>query len=75
MRAACLPSLAAVLLVTACASTTLVELPPRVDLRPYGQVGLVTFSSNTRESLAERATRRFAEQVLQGQLGVEVLEI
>ncbi|HET7603337.1 MAG TPA: hypothetical protein VFK36_10005, partial [Gemmatimonadales bacterium] len=63
------------LVFSACAAHY-VQVPPRVDLAPYGQVALVTFSGDNADSgMAELATRRFAESVLNGQGGVEVLEL
>lgn len=53
-----------------------VLVPPRLDLQPYGQVGLVTFTvENAKGSLHELATERFAEEVLNGQTGIELLEM
>lgn len=70
------PAVLLAVLLSACGpSTTLVQVPPRLDLQPMGSVGLVSFSTNARPSLGERATDRFAEEVLRHQLGIEVLEI
>jgi hypothetical protein len=64
------------LALAACSSSKYVEVAPRLDLRPIGPVGLVTFTTvNARASMGERATRQFAEQVLGAQSGIEVLEI
>ncbi len=53
-----------------------VLVPPRLDLQPYGKVGLVTFTvENAKGSLHELATQRFAEEVLAGQSGIELLEV
>lgn len=58
-----------------CASKR-VLVPPRLDLQPYGSVGLVTFTvENAKGSLHELATQRFAEEVLAGQSGIELLEV
>ena len=73
----CLPRLPArpavlVLLLVACASHR-VLVPPRLNLVPYGSVGLVTFTvENAKGSLHEFATRRFEEYVLAAQTGIEV---
>ena len=62
--------------LAACSSSKYVEVAPRLDLRPVHAIGLVTFTTvNARESMGEQATRRFAEQVLGAQAGIEVLEI
>jgi len=51
-------------------------LPPRLNLSPYGQIGLVTFTAeNAKGSLHEFATRRFSEYVLAAQTGIEVMEL
>jgi hypothetical protein len=52
-----------------------VLLPPRLDLRPYGRVGLVLFTiEKAKGELDQVATRRFSEDLLAAQPGVEVLE-
>ncbi len=69
-------ALVAALALAACSSSRYVEVPPRLDLNPIGPVGLVTFTTaGARPAMGERATRQFAEQVLGGQAGIEVLEI
>ena len=63
---------ALVLLVVACASHR-VLVPPRLNLVPYGSVGLVTFTvENAKGTLHEFATRRFEEYLLAAQTGIEV---
>jgi hypothetical protein len=63
------------LALSACASKY-AQVPPRLDLRPHGQVALVTFSApEEHRGMSELATRRFAEALLAGQPGVEVLEL
>lgn len=53
-----------------------VLVPPRLDLRPYGKLGLVTFTvENAKGSLHQFATERFAEEMLAAQPGIEVLEL
>lgn len=50
--------------------------PPQLDLVPYGQVGLVDFTiDRAKGSLPEFASRRFAEEVLNAQHGIELLEL
>jgi hypothetical protein len=52
-----------------------VLLPPRLNLVPYGSVGLVTFSiEKARGSLQDLATKKFEESLLAAQTGVEVQE-
>jgi hypothetical protein len=63
------------LALSACASKY-AQVPPRLDLRPHGQVALVTFSApEEHRGMSELATRRFAEALLAGQPGVELLEL
>ena len=53
-----------------------VLVPPRLDLHPYGKLGLVTFTvENAKGSIHQLATERFAEAVLSAQPGIEVLEL
>lgn len=52
-----------------------VQVPPRVDLTPYGRVALATFTATPSDSVAAAlATARFAEAVLASQR-VELLEL
>lgn len=61
--------------LSACAAHY-AQVPPRVDLAPYGRVALVSFSSQDGDStIGLLATRRFAELLLDGQDGIEVLEM
>ncbi len=67
----------AVVMVTglACAAKR-VLVPARMDLHPYGKIGLVTFSvENAKGNLHEFATERFSENVLSAQPGIEILEL
>jgi hypothetical protein len=55
---------------------SMVMVPPRLDLVPYGEVGLVAFTmEGGRGSLNEVATERFVAEIFAGQLGVGVLEL
>lgn len=59
----------------ACASHK-VLVPPRLDLHPYGKIGLVTFTvENAKGTLHQFATEQFAEAILAAQPGIEVLEL
>jgi hypothetical protein len=66
-----------VLVVSACGGgRRSVLVPPRLDLQPYGRLGLVTFTvENAKGSLHQFATERFAEDMLAAQPGIEVLEL
>ena len=53
-----------------------VLVPPQLDLHPYGRLAIVTFTvENATGSLHQLATERFAEAVLAGQPGIEILEL
>jgi hypothetical protein len=53
-----------------------IEVPPRLNLGPYGRLGLVTFTvENAKGSLHQYATEQFAEALLAAQPGTEVLEL
>ena len=63
------------LALSACAAKY-AQVPPRLDLEPYGRVAIVTFSvESDHADLGALATQRFAEAVLAGQSGVELLEL
>lgn len=75
-RKALLPIALCVLPALSACAAHYVQVPPRMNLAPYGQVALVTFGGdNADPGMAELATRRFAESVLDGQGGIEVLEL
>jgi hypothetical protein len=53
-----------------------VLVPPRLDLKQYGRVGLVLFTiEKAKGDLDQVATSRFSEDLLAAQPGVEVLEL
>ncbi|HET7199051.1 MAG TPA: hypothetical protein VFI86_10310 [Burkholderiales bacterium] len=61
--------------LAACASdTVLVTVPPRMDLKGYGALGIVEFTSNA-PGTAAHATRQFEEQVQAAQPGTPFLEL
>jgi hypothetical protein len=63
------------LALSACASKY-AQVPPRLDLQPYGRVALVTFAAdNESRAMSALATQRFAEALLASQPGVEILEL
>lgn len=67
--------LAACVTLSACAST-MVQVPPRMDLTSYDRIALVTFTADpSRASLGQLATQKFSEEVLASQSGFELLEL
>jgi len=73
-----LSGIAVILIVVAgvaCAAKR-VLVPARMDLHPYGKIGLVSFTvENAKGNLHQFATERFAENVLSAQPGIEILEL
>jgi hypothetical protein len=68
-------ALCGTLALSACASKY-AQVPPRLDLEPYGRIALVTFSTERANgTLNAVATQRFAEALLASQSGVELLEL
>lgn len=60
----------------ACSSSRIVQIPPRMDLRGYGTVGMIEFASNTQEkNLHQDASREFLTALQDAQPGVPVLEL
>lgn len=71
-------SLVTVLLLAGCASKTRlvqVPVPPRVDLRAYPTVGLVSFTCNAKGELDRLGTERFLRAVQAAQPGTRVIEL
>jgi hypothetical protein len=58
----------------ACGPKVLV--PPEIDLLPYENVGLISFSvENAEGQLDEMATQRFLQEIARFQRGVQVIEL
>jgi hypothetical protein len=62
-------------LLSACSRTVMVPVPPRMDLKGYGTVGIVDFNSNSERAISARATRQFQEQVQAAQPGTRFVEL
>jgi hypothetical protein len=58
-----------------CSSTVLVSVPPRMDLKSYGTLGIVEFGSNSDGVINARATRQFQEQIQAAQSGTRFIEL
>src|SRR5260370_7757529 len=51
-------------------------VPPRLDLKTYGRLGLVTFSvENAKGSLPQLVTDRFEEEALTPHPGIQIFEL
>jgi hypothetical protein len=62
-------------LLSACSSTVLVTVPPRVDLAPYRTLGVIEFASNAAGTVKTRATQQLQEQVQAAQPGTRFIEL
>jgi hypothetical protein len=58
-----------------CSSTVLVSVPPRMDLKSYGTLGIVEFGSNSDGAVNAHATRQFQEQIQTAQPGTRFIEL
>jgi hypothetical protein len=58
-----------------CSSTVLVPVPPRMDLKSYGTLGIVEFASNSDRAINAHATRQFQEQIQAAQPGTRFIEL
>jgi hypothetical protein len=75
MRSFFAPILLAFFLASGCSSTVLVTVPPRVDLKGYGTLGVVDFTSNSSGAVGARATQQLQEQIQAAQPGTRFIEL
>jgi len=63
--------------LSGCSSTrtVLVDVPPRLDLKSYGTLGVIEFGSNYDTATNVRATREFVTRIHAAQPGTRVLEL
>ncbi len=65
-----------ILLFIGCRRTMIVTVPPAVELISYGNIGLISFSTeNARGQLDKMATQRFLQAITQSQRGLQLIEI
>ena len=62
-------------LMWGCSHTVLVPVPPRMDLRGYGTLGIIEFASNADPAINAHATRRFQEHIQAAQPGTRFIEL
>jgi hypothetical protein len=62
-------------LLWGCTHTELVPVPPRLDLKSYGTLGIVEFSSNADVAINVHATRQFQEQIQSAQPGTRFVAL
>lgn len=65
----------AALALGGCSSSSMVQVAPRMDLRSYGTIGMLQFSSAGDEEIGRQATREFLTALQSAQPGIPVLEI
>jgi hypothetical protein len=58
-----------------CSHTERILIPPQMDLRPYGTVGIIEFSTNAESDLKQYATQEYIQTVQRAQPGVRILEL
>ena len=68
-------ALLALLFFWGCSNTILVPAPPRMDLKKYGTIGLVHFTTNSDSTLTTFATQQFQEHVQGAFPGTPILDL
>ena len=58
-----------------CSSTVLVSVPPRMDLKSFGTLGIVEFGSNSDGAINVYATRQFQQRIQAAQPGTHFIEL
>jgi hypothetical protein len=58
-----------------CSHSVVVPVPPRMDLKTFGTLGIVDFASNSDASINSRATREFQAQIHAAQPGTRLVEL
>ncbi len=58
-----------------CSNTVWVTVPPRMDLKNLGALGIIEFTSNADPSINQYATQRFQEHVQGAYPGTPILEL
>ena len=58
-----------------CGGSQKVLLPPRVDLKPYGTLGMIQLESNAKGNLAEFTSQKVLRALQEAQPGTPVVEL
>ena len=58
-----------------CSRTILVPVPPRMDLKRYGTLGIIEFASNSDPAISNYATQQFQEHVQGAYPETPILEL
>ncbi len=69
------PALLTLLFFWGCSNTILVPVPSRMDLKQYGTIGLVHFTTNSDPALTTFATQQFQEHVQGAFPGTPILDL
>jgi len=64
-----------IFILAGCSHTEKILIPPKMDLRPYGTVGIIEFSTNAASDLKQTATQEYIQTVQAAQPGVRILEL
>jgi len=62
-------------ILSGCSHTVIVPVPPRMDLKSYGTLGIVEFASNSDPAINTHATRQFQEQIQGAQPGTRFVAL
>ena len=63
------------LIIGGCSHTEKVVIPPKMDLRSYGTVGIIDFSSRADRELRQYVTQEYIQSLQSAQPGVRILEL
>jgi len=58
-----------------CSHTEKVQIPPRVELKAYHNIGVIEFSTNAEDTLKPYITQNFIQNVQSAQPGTRILEL
>lgn len=61
--------------MAACAHYVNVAVPPKIDLQAHPLIGVMEFTSNTKENLKQTATQQFMKSIQKSQPQVRFLEL
>ena len=61
------------LLIPGCGPKMMI--PPEIDLKEYGTVGLIDFSSETKGKISKFVTQKFLEEISLSQKGARIIEL
>jgi len=64
-----------IFILAGCSHTEKILIPPNMDLRPYGTIGIIEFSANAKRDLNQFATQEYIQTVQAAQPGVRILEL